>query len=80
MKQTLFVILGGATSGIWQALTNAIADNNWLVKVVLGAIIGTAISILINEIYKGIKRLLNKENGTIRKKRERRWRRRKKCI
>jgi len=61
MKDRMLTVIGGAAGSLWQAFHNAIADNDWLIKIVIGAMVGTIISILLNEIYRGIKRLLKKD-------------------
>jgi hypothetical protein len=55
MKEHAVIVTGGTTGGDWTALSTAFADNEWMVKVVIGAIVGTVISILLNELYKWFK-------------------------
>lgn len=68
MKERILAIAGGTTGGLWQALHVALQDSEWMIKVVVGAIVGTLISILVSEAYKTFKYFLKAfKNGTIRK-------------
>lgn len=55
MRSKLLAAVGGSFGAMWQAVQNAVQDHDWFVKVVFGAIIGTIVSIAVNEIYKLIK-------------------------